>query len=613
MVENIPKHEAFEILSIKNKRGNTPLHLAAELGDILVCCCIATKDLRLLSVQNHDGATPLFISVLNGKKDAFFHLDYLVRESTRESGSEIDYSLYKRKNGYTILHAAVFRGYFGLAIQIIKLHSSLVNSSDDFGRSALHILARKYAAFESGSFLTRIDSIILQRLNVEHLVEKEQNRSWIYLDLVRSNGKRSADLLDIFVNKDNMPVSNCKGNGKTLMEKLCGSLREIAKVGSKLFLGLSGIDIHYLIQHGREKRKSLIKKKTRWTLASILLEELVNRSSMYVNDPKFDLQNDDEELSSDQLNELSLKKEKRRKLDTPFIIAARHGVNEVVEAILTKYPMAAFDLDSKLKNAAIIVAENKWLDLYDILHYKYEKAMKQMMKHIDIKGNSVLHHSAAFRDVKVLYSPEPISSLRGQYLWYQDVKDDVPPEFVSLQNMNGLTADDVFMSTHGKLIKHGSELLSKTSESCSVVAALIATVAFATSAVDAPSSDSNIPLFLGVPFFDFYCLFGLLALCFSLVSLLYFLALRVSSFRVIDFGENLPMKLFLGLMFLLLSMVCILASFCFRHYSLLENDTMKLIVIPIYILTSIRVLTLAAYQLPFYHGTSFQSKFRAPI
>ena len=55
-----------------------------------------------------------------------------------------------------------------------------------------------------------------------------------------------------------------------------------------------------------------------------------------------------------------------------------------------------------------------------------------------------------------------------QYLLYQPNKDKKIPA-------------QLFTEHHEKLVKEGGDWLSKTSESCSVVAALIATVAFATS------------------------------------------------------------------------------------------------------------------------------------
>lgn len=61
----------------------------------------------------------------------------------------------------------------------------------------------------------------------------------------------------------------------------------------------------------------------------------------------------------------------------------------------------------------------------------------------------------------------------------QFVKSNVPQHFHYQLNHNGKTPEEIFDETHEKLVEEGGNWLNKTSESCSVVAALIATVAFA--------------------------------------------------------------------------------------------------------------------------------------
>jgi len=64
---------------------------------------------------------------------------------------------------------------------------------------------------------------------------------------------------------------------------------------------------------------------------------------------------------------------------------------------------------------------------------------------------------------------------------FQLVKNSMPPNFYERYNKDGKTAKKVFIETHAPLVKEGSKWLTKTAESCSVVAALVAAVAFSTS------------------------------------------------------------------------------------------------------------------------------------
>ena len=109
LVEIISSHTnsgATEVLKIANKRGDTPLHLAASTGNIKMCSCIARKDPSLVGVRNHDSETPFFSAALHGKKDAFLLLHSIC-------GVDKGRLYYRRRDGETILHVTISGEYFG--------------------------------------------------------------------------------------------------------------------------------------------------------------------------------------------------------------------------------------------------------------------------------------------------------------------------------------------------------------------------------------------------------------------------------------------------------------------------------------------------------------------
>ncbi|KAL6323551.1 hypothetical protein AAG906_039133 [Vitis piasezkii] len=135
-------------LWIPNHRGNTPLHLAALIGNVGMCIA---PDLR-----NKAGETPLFLAALRGKKDAFLYLHQIC-------GAERQYEYHRRhRDGQTILHVAIIGEYFDLAYEIICKDDDdrLIYAANEKGCTPLHLLASKPAVFRSGSrlggFISRI-------------------------------------------------------------------------------------------------------------------------------------------------------------------------------------------------------------------------------------------------------------------------------------------------------------------------------------------------------------------------------------------------------------------------------------------------------------------------
>ncbi|PON63723.1 Transmembrane protein [Parasponia andersonii] len=148
-------------LSIKNERGDTPLHLAAALGDLIVCIEIMEKYPKVVTIRNSKGETPLFLAARYGKKKAFLYLHSLNQEEEH----------LKRENGDTILHVTIAGDYFSFAITIMKHYPDFVNKLNIDGLTPLHILASKSNAFRSSTSLGLFDRILYYCLVVDELEE----------------------------------------------------------------------------------------------------------------------------------------------------------------------------------------------------------------------------------------------------------------------------------------------------------------------------------------------------------------------------------------------------------------------------------------------------------
>lgn len=135
MVTRIPDDEVLDILKLKNDTGDTPLHLAAQLGNVEICRCILTqveklgKADELIGERNNLNMTPLFLAAHRGKVDAF----KLLHEKIKETEDRIH--LCRKEKGETILHSTLSGEYFGMYVCMYKLnhfHLHLTNPYLDF-------------------------------------------------------------------------------------------------------------------------------------------------------------------------------------------------------------------------------------------------------------------------------------------------------------------------------------------------------------------------------------------------------------------------------------------------------------------------------------------------
>jgi len=183
----------------------------------------------------------------------------------------------------------------------------------------------------------------------------------------------------------------------------------------------------------------------------------------------------------------------------------------------------------------------------------------------------------------------------------QLVKSTVPKYLLCQTDNDSKTPADIFTENHKNLVKEGGEWLNKTSESCSVVAALTATVASATSTTvpGGVKENSGTPNLESHPAFDIFAVTSLVALCFSVTALFLFLSILTSRYQEKDFRVDLPGKLLLGLTSLFVSIAVILISFCAGHFFVLK-DKLKDRALPVYVVTCLPITFYAISQFPLY-------------
>lgn len=192
----------------------------------------------------------------------------------------------------------------------------------------------------------------------------------------------------------------------------------------------------------------------------------------------------------------------------------------------------------------------------------------------------------------------------------QRVKKVLPPDFINHQNSESQTAIGLFASVNQELRKSAKDWLKRTSEGCSVVAVLIATVAFAAAYTipGGPNQETGLPLLLYQPFFVVFTVTDVLSLTFSLTAVVTFLSISTSPFRLQDFKYTLPYKLILGFTFLFLAVALMMVAFAATIILMIhKRETWTRIAL--YTASFLPVAIFALSYFPLYSSLSKTSKY----
>ncbi|XP_057724456.1 uncharacterized protein LOC130940361 [Arachis stenosperma] len=232
---------------------------------------------------------------------------------------------------------------------------------------------------------------------------------------------------------------------------------------------------------------------------------------------------------------------------TPFLVAAKYGIVELVEEIQSRIPSAIYNTSLKKRNVLLVAVINKQPlvieKLKNILSTSKPKVWENMVLATDCEENTMLHLAAK----QPLGKDKPWGiagsalQMMWEIKWFKYINEIVPEHFYFRNNNEKKTAGEIFAEDHKDLIKDSSEWLKDTSESFSVVAALIAGVSFATSSsVPGGNGDNGQAPLAGRPAFDTFAIASLIGLCFSVTGLIMFLAILTSRKEASDFRRSLP-------------------------------------------------------------------------
>ncbi|XP_054812025.1 uncharacterized protein LOC129313134 isoform X2 [Prosopis cineraria] len=530
---------AKEVLWVKNEKGNTALHLAALMGFGRICEMIGNADHSLLSERNIDGETPLFLAALSGDKEAFLWIHYFYMESLKVSSTNDLAHLIQSNNNDTILHCAIAHGHIDVAIEIFHLyHGDLVKEMkrNKGGLSPLHLLAATPSAFKSTSLHGRFITV--------HLLY------WLFCVKKKERATKKEEL-----EREQIPSDGiCFRVIDFLFDSVCLPLLEIP--GVKYVFALLGLIILVLLG------------------LTLVLPLFILALFLIAGYWLFEIRKMKEEhgwyrqiinglLEHASLEEMSKIKLDNETVETPLMIAAKNGAIEMVEMILEKFPSMINDVNDEKKNIVLVAAENRQTMLYRFLFDRKDNTIPESaFRQVDDKGNTALH-LAAMSGADLNWQT---TTMIGESKWFELVKKSVPPDLREQRNNDKKSAEGIFRASYGELMKGDLEWVNKTSQACSVVSSLVATMVFPNVAT-VSNNDSSKTILINK--FGFKALPNpyLVTLSLSLMSTISFLGILASRFQSTSFWMHVPFMLHIGMFFMFASLVSLWISLMLHDHS----------------------------------------------
>ncbi|KAK2441997.1 Ankyrin repeat family protein [Trifolium repens] len=280
--------------------------------------------------------------------------------------------------------------------------------------------------------------------------------------------------------------------------------------------------------------------------------------------------------------------------------ATSSGIVEILRICFLFFPDLIWSHIPNEGYVAQIAISNRQEKVFSLLCKKPTICKMQVLT-LDESKYATSHLAATRFASQVDLIPGAAFQMQRELQWFKEVEKLDHPLHKEVKNQDGKTPWEVFKEEHKELLEEGKNWMKDTSNSCMLVATLIATIAFA-AAITVPggnNQDKGIPIFLSDNTFMVFVVSDALALFSSMASLLMFLAILNARFAEEDFVMALPEKLIIGLACLFLAIVNTMVAFG-AALSILVQERLKWAPIPIALLACVPIALFAMLQLPLF-------------
>ncbi|KAJ4838248.1 hypothetical protein Tsubulata_011318 [Turnera subulata] len=278
--------------------------------------------------------------------------------------------------------------------------------------------------------------------------------------------------------------------------------------------------------------------------------------------------------------------------------AVKNGIVEFITEMIKHYPDIIW-IEDELERGIFLYATLQRQEKIFSLIYKMGAKKNSIATSWDRQHNNILHQAAFLAPSSQLDRVSGAAlQMQRELQWYKEVEHIVQPKYREMSNMFRRTPKALFTESHRKLVEEGEKWMKDTAESCTVVAALIATIMFSAIFTVPGGYDAvGNPLYLSRNSFMVFIVSDAMSLFSSSSSLLMFLGILTSRYREEDFLKSLPTKLIVGLSCLFFSIATMMVTFGITLVIMLR-ERVSWVSVPIILLGSLPVTLFALLQFP---------------
>ncbi|KAL9691834.1 hypothetical protein QQ045_012261 [Rhodiola kirilowii] len=542
LVNRIVAKDITKLRTTTNDKNINSLHYAATVGNTKAAKVLVENDREMTIIPNGLGSTAIKLAAWYGRKETLVYLLGVTPNQVGVDGT----SPYSGVTGGDLITQTITAGFYDITLELMRRYPNLITQTDRYNHTSLEILAAQWSDFPSGRSWWFWKYLIYFCYTVVTLFNTPINNT-------------IETALDVNLNSE-------KNSSHTWMETPCSK----GTYGCFKYTLVQNMIVLFFPFLKNMHDTKLVHKQTN-QLMKFMIRTILNEGS-------------------------PTETEARDALGPAMFIAAKHGIHEIIEECLGRYPGLIWYTDNDGANLFLAAIKHRQVKVYNLVY--------QMTGHVVFlakntsDGDNALHLAGRKVQHRLNTVTGAALQMQRELQWFKEVEKFVAPSYKEAPNKESKTPRMVFTDEHKDLVEKGEKWMKDTASSSTLVAALIVTVSFAAIfTLPGVNKSDGTPNFLSNSTFVLFAISDAVALFSSVTSVLLFLAMLTSRYAEDAFLHALPKRLTIGLLSLFISILAIMLTFSAALVLVLRKKV-SWIAIPVGLIACVPVTFFALLQFP---------------